>query len=244
MPYFMEILGASDSLKLRLDMPFCQDNYAIFLREISTRYRDRRQNIGVISQSIHEFINSKKGNYFIFFPSYAYLKEIYEFYKEKFDDEILIQDRYMNEIESQKFLQKFDYSSEKTAFVVLGGIFSEGVDLIGERLIGAMIISVGMPGVSNERNLIKTHFDQISKNGFDYSYTYPGLNKVYQAAGRVIRGEEDKGIIYLLDDRFNNYKYKTLYPKHWKNKGLTIVNDSLTFKKQTNRFWEGLIEKE
>lgn len=244
MPYFMEILGASDSLKLRLDMPFCQDNYAIFLREISTRYRDREQNIGVISQSIHEFIKSKKGNYFIFFPSYAYLNEIYEFYKEKFDDEILIQDRYMSELESQKFLQKFDYYSAKTAFVVLGGIFSEGVDLIGERLIGAMIISVGMPGVSNERNLIKTHFDQISKNGFDYSYTYPGLNKVYQAAGRVIRGEEDKGIIYLLDDRFNNYKYKNLYPKHWKNKGLTIVNDSLTFKKQTNRFWEGLIEKE
>ena len=149
----------------------------------------------------------------------------------------------MNEKETNKFLKQFDKDSSKTAFVVLGGIFSEGVDLVGDRLIGSMIISVGMPGVSNERNLIKTHFDRQGLSGFDYSYTYPGLNKVYQAAGRVIRSDNDKGIIYLVDDRFNQYKYKNLYPKHWKNKGVKIVNETKDFNKEADKFWEGLVEK-
>lgn len=185
----------------------------------------------------------KKGNYFIFFPSYSYLEDIYEYYKSRFDDEIIIQDRFMNEKETNKFLKQFNKDSAKTAFVVLGGIFSEGIDLLGDRLIGAMIISVGMPGVSNERNLIKIHFDKKGLNGFDYAYTYPGLNKVYQAAGRVIRSNNDKGIIYLVDDRFNQYKYKNLYPKHRKNKGLKIVNEKEEFDIQAEGFWEDVIEK-
>lgn len=243
MIYFTKILGAEDSLKLRLDMPFDENNFELFNREISTRYKDRNNNVVHISEAINEFINSKKGNYFIFFPSYSYLEDVYEDYKTRFDDEIIVQDRFMNEKEINKFLKQFDKDSAKTAFVVLGGIFSEGVDLVGDRLIGSMIISVGMPGVSNERNLIKTHFDKKGLSGFDYSYTYPGLNKVYQAAGRVIRSDNDKGIIYLLDDRFNQYKYRNLYPKHWKNKGLKIVNETKDFKKEADEFWEGLIEK-
>lgn len=243
MIYFTKILGAEDSLKLRLDMPFNENNFALFNREISTRYKDRNNNIVYISETINNFINSKKGNYFIFFPSYSYLEDIYEYYKSRFDDEIIIQDRFMNEKETNKFLKKFNKDSAKTAFVVLGGIFSEGIDLLGDRLIGAMIISVGMPGVSNERNLIKSHFDKKGLNGFDYAYTYPGLNKVYQAAGRVIRSNNDKGIIYLVDDRFNQYKYKNLYPKHRKNKGLKIVNEKEEFDIQAEGFWEDVIEK-
>ena len=244
MIYFTKILGADDSLKLRLDMPFDEKNFALFNREISTRYRDRNNNLVFVSEAINEFINSKKGNYFIFFPSYSYLEDVYEDYKTRFDDEIVIQDRFMNEKDTKKFLKQFDKDSQKTAFVVLGGIFSEGVDLIGDRLIGSMIISVGMPGVSNERNLIKTHFDKLGENGFDYSYTFPGLNKVYQAAGRVIRSENDKGIIYLLDDRFNSYKYKSMYPKHWKNKGIKLVNEKSDFDIEAEKFWEDVGEKE
>ena len=149
----------------------------------------------------------------------------------------------MSEKEITKFLKKFEKGSNRTAFVVLGGIFSEGVDLVGDRLIGSMIISVGMPGVSDERNLIKEYFDKRQLSGFDYSYTYPGINKVFQAAGRVIRSENDKGIIYLVDDRFNSYKYYMLYPKHWKNKNIKIVNDSKTFNKEVKSFWEELGEK-
>lgn len=238
MEYFMRMLGADDALRLKLDMPFNNDNYDIFAKEVSTRYKDRNYNVPIISESINEFINSKEGNYFIFFPSYSYMMDVYEDYSSRYDDEILLQDRFMDEKETSKFLNKFNKDSSKTAFVVLGGIFSEGVDLVGERLIGAMVISVGMPGVGFERNLIKEHFDKAGLNGFDYSYTYPGINKVFQAAGRVIRSENDRGIIYLLDDRFTSYKYRSLYPKHWKMKNIKIVNESKDFRKEISSFWE------
>ena len=238
MEYFMRMLGADDALRLKLDMPFNNDNYDIFAKEVSTRYKDRNYNVPIISESINEFINSKEGNYFIFFPSYSYMMDVYEDYSSRYDNEILLQDRFMDEKETSKFLNKFNKDSSKTAFVVLGGIFSEGVDLVGERLIGAMVISVGMPGVGFERNLIKEHFDKAGLNGFDYSYTYPGINKVFQAAGRVIRSENDRGIIYLLDDRFTSYKYRSLYPKHWKMKNIKIVNESKDFRKEISSFWE------
>lgn len=244
MDYFMRMLGANDALRLKLDMPFSNDNYSIFAREISTRYRDRNYNVPIVSESINEFIHSREGNYFIFFPSYSYMMDVYEDYSSRYDDEILLQDRFMNEKDAHKFLGKFDKDTNNTAFAVLGGIFSEGVDLLGDRLIGAMVISVGMPGVGFERNLIKEHFDKQGLNGFDYSYTYPGINKVFQAAGRVIRSEDDRGIIYLLDDRFTSYKYRMLYPKHWRKKDIKIVNESRDFRKEISRFWEIDSEKE
>ncbi len=244
MPYFMKLLGAEDSLKLRLDNPFDGKNFALYNREISTRYRDRNNNVSIISDTINEFITAKSGNYFIFFPSYSYLEDVYEDYTARYDDKIIKQDKNMKEKDINKFLKNFDEDSAKTGFVVLGGIFSEGVDLLGDRLIGSMIISVGMPGVSDERNLIKAHFDKLGISGFDYSYTYPGINKVYQAAGRVIRSENDKGIIYLVDDRFNTYKYRVLFPAHWKNKDMKIVNERDDFMKEAKNFWEEASEKE
>ena len=244
MNYFMKMLGAEDSLKLRLDMPFSNNNYEIVAKDISTRYRDRNNNLVYISDAIHEFRNSKEGNYFIFFPSYSYLLDIYEDYISRYDDDVLIQDRNMTEVEIKKFLNKFTADSSITGFMVLGGIFSEGVDLVGERLIGSMIISVGMPGVSNERNLIKEHFDKKGYSGFDFSYTYPGINKVFQAAGRVIRSSSDKGIIYLIDDRFLSRKYFNLYPKHWKMKGIKLLNTKGKFEKVIGGFWEEIVEKE
>ena len=235
MDFYRKMLGADDSLKVHLDLPFDKKNFAIFASPISTRYKDRNNNLMDIADLIHEFISAKKGNYFIFFPSFSYLTDVYEYYKENYNDEILVQERSMSPIERHKFLQNFTYESEKTAFLVLGGIFSEGVDLKGDRLIGSMVISVGMPGVSDERNLIKNHFDEISHNGFDYSYTYPGLNKIFQAAGRLIRGEKDRGIIYLVDDRFLWDKYRRLYPRHWSN--IREVKNKKELKILVERFW-------
>ncbi|MDU2201683.1 MAG: ATP-dependent DNA helicase [Anaerococcus hydrogenalis] len=235
MNFYIKMLGAEDSLKVHLDLPFDKKNFALLASPISTRYKDRNNNLMDIADLIHEFINAKKGNYFIFFPSFSYLSDVYEYYKDLYNDDILVQERSMSPIERHKFLQNFTYESKKTAFLVLGGIFSEGVDLKGDRLIGSMDISVGMPGVSDERNLIKTHFDQISHNGFDYSYTYPGLNKIFQAAGRLIRGEKDKGIIYLIDDRFLWDKYRRLYPRHWSN--LIEVKNKKELKNLVEKFW-------
>lgn len=235
MKFFMDMLGAEDSLKLRLDSPFDRENLLILQKSISTRYRDRQANIGEICETINKFVSSKPGNYFVFFPSFAYLNEVAEIYKDYYDDKILIQDSSMSQRDRYKFLRKFSMTSSKVGFLVLGGIFSEGVDLIGDRLIGSMIISVGMPGVSFDRDLIMKHFGSRGLSGFDYSYTYPGLNKVFQAAGRVIRSEEDRGIVYLVDDRYRWDKYRHLYPSYWKNiKYLDKKDEDLFY---INKFW-------
>ncbi len=235
MKFFMDMLGAGDSLKLRLDSPFDRENLLILQKSISTRYRDRQENIGEICDTINKFVSSKPGNYFIFFPSFTYLKEVAEIYKYYYDDKILIQDSSMSQKDRAKFLRNFTCKSSRVGFVVLGGIFSEGVDLIGDRLIGSMIISVGMPGVSFDRDLIMKHFSSKGLSGFDYSYTFPGLNKVFQAAGRVIRSEEDRGIVYLVDDRYRWDKYRHLYPSYWKNiKYLDKKDEDLSY---INKFW-------
>ncbi|WP_296112190.1 ATP-dependent DNA helicase [uncultured Anaerococcus sp.] len=235
MAYFIKALAGEDALKLRLDMPFDPDNLLIFKRSISTRYRDRNRNLALVAESINDLVTSKEGNYFIFFPSYSYMEDVAEYYKDNFNQEILSQERIMTTEQRADFLNEFTHDSNKIGFLVLGGIFSEGVDLMGDRLIGSMIISVGMPGLSKDRDLIKYHFDREGLNGFDYSYTYPGLNKVFQAAGRVIRGEKDKGIIYLLDDRYSWQKYTRLFPKHWKRQ--VMANDREEFERRINNFW-------
>ncbi|MDO5047310.1 MAG: ATP-dependent DNA helicase [Anaerococcus sp.] len=211
--FFINLLGAKDSLKLRLNSPFDPNKQLVIQKSISTRYQDRKFNREKIVQEIEDFVSAKKGNYFIFFPSFKYLNDVADFYKKRYKREIIIQDANMSQKQRKKFLDKFSKSKANIGFVVLGGIFSEGVDLIGDRLIGAMIISVGMPGLSFDRDLIKKHFDQEGLNGFDYSYTYPGINKVFQAIGRVIRSESDRGIIYLIDDRYRWDKYIRLFPR-------------------------------
>lgn len=235
MTYFVKALAGEESLKLRLEMPFNQDHLLILKKNLSTRYRDRNRNLALVAEAINEFVTCKKGNYFIFFPSYSYMEDVAEYYRDNFTNDILNQERIMTGESRSEFLNEFTYESNKVGFLVLGGIFSEGVDLIGDRLIGSMIISVGMPGVSKERDLIKYHFGKEGYNGFDYSYTYPGLNKVFQAAGRVIRGEEDRGIIYLLDDRYSWQKYMNLFPKHWTNQ--VMVNNKQEFEQIINKFW-------
>ena len=241
MGYFLKALAGEDSLKLRLDMPFNPDHLLILKKNLSTRFRDRNRNLALVAEAINDFVKSKNGNYFIFFPSYSYMEDVAEYYRDNFDEEILTQERIMTAEARNEFLNEFTDDSHKVGFLVLGGIFSEGVDLIGDRLIGSMIISVGMPGVSKERDLIKYHFDKEGFNGFDYSYTYPGLNKVFQAAGRVIRGEKDMGIIYLLDDRYSWQKYMNLFPKHWKRQ--VIANNKKDLDKTINKFWS-IDEKE
>lgn len=233
--FYVNILGANDALKLRLESPFNADKQLIMQKSISTRYKDRSNNITNISDSINEFVKTKNGNYFIFFPSFNYLEAVAGDYLVRYDENIIIQDRNMTKIERDNFLNKFTVKSAEVAFLVLGGIFSEGVDLVGEKLIGTMIISVGMPGVSYDRNLIKKHFDKKGLNGFDYSYTYPGINRIFQAAGRVIRSDDDYGIVYLVDDRYARNKYKMLYPRHWQN--ILYLNNSSNVKDITDKFW-------
>ena len=184
-------------------------------------------------------IAGKIGKYIVYFPSYSYLSDVMEIFKEKYPKiPIIAQSRSMSEKAKKEFLDSFDAKSEGTlvGFCVMGGSFSEGIDLRGERLIGAMIVGVGLPTISTELNIIKEYFDKTRENGYAYTYTYPGMNKVLQAAGRVIRSEDERGVVLLVDDRFASPEYRMITPEYWGHmKFLSTARDLLD---TVTNFWK------
>ena len=145
------------------------------------------------------------------------MEKVYERFKELYSvQNTVMQTPGMDEKEKEEFLGMFSKEDSITGFGVMGGMFSEGIDLTGDRLIGCIIIGVGLPKLCLERNIIRDYFNKKNSKGFEYSYTYPGMNKVLQAAGRVIRTESDRGIVMLIDDRFSSAVYRSLYPKEWR----------------------------
>ncbi|KNF07858.1 Rad3-like DNA helicase [Gottschalkia purinilytica] len=218
--YFRYILGGNDEdYTIKLASPFAKDNLCIaIVNNISTRYTDRDKTYDIIIEYIKLIISQKLGNYFVFFPSYKYMKEVYMRFTEKYPSiNCVYQDFNMKENEKEDFINMFEENpkNELVAFVVLGGIFSEGIDLKGNKLIGSIIIGVGLPQICLERNIIREYFNSKNNMGYEYAYMYPGMNKVLQGAGRVIRSERDKGIIILIDDRFSQSKYRSLFPNEW-----------------------------
>ena len=201
-----------------------KDNYAVYIDssfdtkkrllmngvDVSTRYTMRsREMYQRYATYIFRVVKAKMGNYLIFFPSYRFMEDVYQEFtqllaSDEEEMELVIQQKHMDEEERENFLRAFEMGREKSliGFGVLGGIFSEGIDLTNEKLIGTLIIGTGLPQVCNEREILKSYFDQKGLYGFDYAYRYPGMNKVLQAAGRVIRTEDDRGVILLLDERF------------------------------------------
>lgn len=141
--------------------------------------------------------------------------------------EVLVQSQYMTEQEREEFLERFEIVKDHSliGFCVMGGIFSEGIDLTEDKLIGAMIIGTGLPQVCLERELLKYYFDNQGLNGFDYAYLYPGMNKVLQSAGRVIRTDQDRGVIVLLDDRFMERQCQNVFPREWEDYKFAIVRE-------------------
>lgn len=237
--YYMDLLGGSKGdYNIRLQSPFPKENLCLLMgNQISTRYKHRERTYMDVVRYIEAFVTSKKGNYFVFFPSYKYMESIYELFTDRNRGlNIIIQNNTMNEKEREDFLNVFQ-GDEVVAFAVMGGIFSEGIDLIGDRLIGAVIVGVGMPQICFERNIIKDNFSFHMGEGFEYAYTYPGINKVFQAAGRVIRSPEDKGAVLLIDDRYGTGKYKSLFPREW-SRYYNIRNER-TMKEVLEGFWQG-----
>lgn len=220
LPYYQDILGGiEEDYALSIPSPFSQEQVDVFIKSLSTRYRDRDRTKEAIVTTLKTLIKNRPGNYLIFFPSYQYLLAVYDEFKQVAGEtNTLIQASGMSEMEREAFLAAFKLEQKETlvGFAVLGGIFSEGVDLIGDRLNGVMVVGVGLPQLCFERNLIKDHFYKKEKNGYDYAYVYPGMNKVLQAGGRLIRSEEDHGTIVLVDDRFLQKQYQTLLPLEWR----------------------------
>lgn len=192
-----------------------------------------------IAQAIADAVYTKKGNYLVFFPSYKYLDDCYEIFRQRFPDiNVVLQDTQMNEQEREDFLAKFVENPKQSlvGFCVLGGIFSEGIDLKGTRLIGSIVVGVGLPQKNHEQELIKDYFNAKEGQGFEYAYQLPGMNKVLQAAGRVIRDANDKGIVLLLDQRFTSNIYRSLFPSHWQN--IEICHKPEQLKQGLKTFWQ------
>lgn len=218
--YFVNLLGGDERANsLRLSSPFPKKNLSVMVNNyISTKYRERDASYQPIADLIEGAIKGKKGNYLVFAPSYSYMNEIYERFREANPQvRTVCQVSRMSEVEREEFLNKFQHENEETlvGFAVMGGIFGEGIDLTGDRLSGAIIVGVGLPMVCPERNIIRNYFQRKKGAGFAYAYIYPGMNKVLQAAGRVIRTEKDTGFILLIDKRFGYSDYKNLLPGEW-----------------------------
>lgn len=240
MDYFKNLLtGAADHPHHIFHSPFPPENVRLLIHNrISTKYKQRADSYTPIASAIETICNAQAGNYLVFFPSYAYMDAVLELVKERIPEEqLLIQNRGMTETERKAFLDQFstDTSEMLIGFAVMGGIFGEGIDLVGERLIGAIVVGVGLPQIGLERDLIKRYFDEQNGNGFAYAYQYPGFNRVLQATGRVIRTEIDRGIIVLIDERFAQPRYRRLYPAHWQ--GFQVVQSVDEIKNHLERFW-------
>lgn len=224
--YFRELLGGSpDSFNLRLNSPFPQETRLYFhVPGIDTRYRLRSQSAGMLAQCISEFVTAYTGNYLIFFPSYAYLQTILPLLRPLLSDKasIYFQNPSMSESQKQEFLHRISDTGTAAAanrsnvgMAVLGGIFGEGIDLPGEQLVGVMVVGPGLPAVSDEQELIRQYFEERNGQGFLFAYLIPGLIRVIQAAGRVFRTPDDKGVVILVDDRFLDENYRELMPPDW-----------------------------
>ncbi|MBM7693419.1 Rad3-related DNA helicase [Peribacillus deserti] len=219
--FFKDMLGADQTdYTISIPTPFTAEQTEIFIYPLSTRYHDRERSLVPISDYIYEQVNGKPGNYLIFFPSYKYMQDVLSIFMQKeFSGKISIQNSDMTEQEREDFLESFteNAADSHAGFAVLGGIFSEGVDLKGDRLSGVVVVGVGLPQLNAERNIMKDYFTSTGKNGYDYAYVFPGMNKILQAGGRLIRSESDTGTIVLIDDRYLTPKYQSMLPEEWRN---------------------------
>lgn len=218
--YFNELFGGDEkTVFLRLHSPFPPENLCLVIDgRISTYYREREQTKYRLADAITQLVRGKTGNYLAFFPSYAYLEMIHDVFSDVFPEiPTIVQARDMDEQARDAFLERFSGDNPQTlvGFVVMGGIFGEGIDLVGRRLSGAVVVGVGLPGICMERDLIKDHFETKLQAGFDFAYRYPGFNRVLQAVGRVIRTARDQGSVLLVDNRFATRRYRALYPDEW-----------------------------
>ena len=241
--YYRKMLSTrSENFGMYVESPFEQKKRCLMIcRDVSSKYTRRGyEEYRKIAEYIARMSWQKKGNYMVFFPSYRLMEDVYQVYQDEFSVSwvrCISQHASMTELEREEFLEEFTEETEETlvGFCVMGGIFSEGIDLIGDRLIGAAVVGTGLPQVNCEREILKGYYDEKGEQGFDYAYRYPGMNKVLQAAGRVIRTKEDTGAILLMDERFLNRDYRNLFPREWNDVCTCTLGN---VEKHLQAFWD------
>ena len=238
--YYKKVLGCAGARAVALESPFPPEHLGLYcLPGISTRYRHREASVGAVSDALAALARGRVGNYLAFFPSYAYLRAVWADFTARYPDiRTAAQESGLDEAGRAAFLARFapDPAETLLGFGVLGGVFGEGVDLVGSRLIGCAIVGVGLPQVSPRQEMLRRYFDEKDGSGFDCAYRFPGMNKVLQAAGRVIRTESDRGVVLLLDDRFAQEGYRRLFPRHWAH--LRYLPGTQALENELARFWD------
>ena len=217
--YYVDMLGGKkEDAQLILPSPFPVDNLKIIIApKVSIRYKNRDSSYQQVADYIKAFVRNKVGNYFIFLPSYEYLTNLMP-YIDMEDVDVFEQDRGMSDEEKEEFLTNFKPNPERTTlgFVIVGGAFGEGIDLVSDRLIGAIIVGIGMPKINFVSDQIMKYYDAREQSGYNYAYLNPGMNKVMQALGRVIRSETDRGAVLLIDERYLTNDYRDLFKSEWR----------------------------
>ena len=257
--YYKKLLGGSkEDYEVYIESAFDSRKRALLIgKEVTSKYTRRtEEEYRNIADYIHEIVKRRHGNYLVFCPSHQFLQKVLDtyirYYQDEQTEECIYQSEHMDEKAREDFINRFSDNTEidlessifmeieieqeqsLLGFCVLGGIFSEGIDLTNDRLIGSIIIGTGLPQVCTERELMKVYFEESGLNGFDYAYQYPGMNKVLQAAGRVIRTTSDFGIVALLDERFDSNQHRSLFPKEWDNYQVTTKEQIGHF---VEKFW-------
>ena len=257
--YYKKLLGGEPTdYEVYAKSTFQEEKKALLIaNDVTSRYTRRSaEEFQRIARYIFEVVRQRYGNYMVFLPSHLFLEQVYACFMEQYFDphimECMVQEDYMSEAKREEFLLRFqgnqecvlskqiDFEIEELddtiliGFCVMGGIFSEGIDLKHDSLIGAIIVGTGIPQIGCERELLKNYFDAQGENGFDYAYRYPGMNKVLQSAGRVIRTAQDIGVVVLLDERFLEPQYKRMFPREWSQ--YEVVNVSQVSRK-IESFW-------
>ncbi len=228
-----------------LPSPFPRENLLVgIVPGVSTKYRQRRDSLGMVLDVIDAAVFSKTGNYIIFSPSFEYQQWLVSSFEmiagsrrsEIKPFQIIRQTPHMSEKNRRAFLNEFREYGKRTllAFAVIGGVFSEGIDLVGETLSGVVLVGVGLPKKTPERDIMMDYYSSILGNGFNFAYRYPGFNKILQAAGRVIRSESDRGFILLLDERYETPDYQSLFPEEWRP---VLLKNKNQIRQVLREFW-------
>lgn len=241
--FYKTILGLPENTKtIQLGSPF-DVNQSLYLTvpTIGTRYRQRDESLVRLVELVNDVCAAKQGNHLVFLPSFAYLEKLWTAYTARYPDQaVWRQSQAQSREDRQVLLDELNQPGARLGFVILGGVFGEGVDYAGNRLVGAVVVGVGLPGLSAEQDLMTEHFHAQGYEGFDFANRIPGLIRVLQTVGRVIRTESDRGVVVLVDDRFQGRFYQTNFPDHIQPR---LCRSRAEWIERLNSFWGGEISE-